>query len=659
MTEELTIISAIGANEQERETQAEEAIESSPRPDELAMQWQSRIRTARKHWRKFYDRCKHNRKVVQNFDESADADSADYVKDKSNLILGSINTMLPAIYSRNPDIDVKARQQNFKDSLFPKTLETVLMRQLEDAQLKLAATEAVRAALTCSYGVVKCLYQKDLRTDPVIQKRLEDTQDNLEHERALLVQIQDDPSRADVEAKIAELEQTQKGLEAQLEVVVSEGLVVDRVLTDNLIIDPSVESFDDYPMAGWMAQVIPMERGEAEAAYGKKLAGATKYSKDVAEDSAYSAHVDHSMPQAESSEGKSTDTICVLEIWDKRTQMIYTIAEGCNFFLRDPFPPPVQGRRFYPFFLLPYNKVNGCFVAPSLVDMTEKLSQEHNDLRRKMEEHRSFCKPGFIVGNDVKREDVQSWAESGVGEITQMKGLDSSEVQKGIMPKQYPPLDAGLYDPTLIRQDWELVTGMQDAARASINKAKTATEAQIMSNSLSARISMFQDWTEEFLTEVVQYAAQILLIELDAEKVHRIMGDGEPVIDPATGQPQIDPVTGNVVLEKTFEWPTLSRDDIFEQISVGIRAGTTGKPNKIDEQRTWGEVLPLITQLVEKTVAAAQQMMDTKPFENLIRETIKRFDDSLDARDFLPNVQAIQDQVRARQEAAAQQQQVI
>ena len=408
-------------------------------------------------------------------------------------------------------------------------------------------------------------------------------------------------------------------------------------------------------MAGWMAQVIPMERGEAESIYGKKLASAIKYCKDEADEGPTSV-VEHGGQDSETTESKSTDTICVLEIWDKRTQMVYTLAEGCNFFLRDPFPPPTQGRRFYPFVLLPYNKVNGCFIAPSLVDMTEKLNREHNNLREKMEEHRSICRPGYIVGNDVKREDILSWAESNVGEITQMKGLDSSELQRGIIPKQYPPLDAGLYDPTLIRQDWELVTGMQDAARASINKAKTATEAQIMNNSLSARISMFQDWTEEFLTELVQYAAQILLVELDDEKVHRIMGDGEPVIDPATGTPKIDPLTGAVLREKSYEWVSLSKDDIFEQISVGIRAGTTGKPNKIEEQETWGRVLPTLMQLVGQLIAAAQQMLDTKPYENLIRETLKRFDDSLDARDFIPDVQAIQQQIQAQQQAAAQSQ---
>ena len=651
MTEIIEIVSAIGATDAMSEGEPSgEVIESAPEPDDLAREWQRRIREARKHWDRFYRRCKHNRGLVQNFNDEADPNNAEFVRNKSNLILGSINTLLPAIYSRNPDIEVKPRQQNFKVGLFPKTLETVLKRQLDDAQLKLAATEAVRAALTCSYGVVKVLYQQDIRTDPAIKRRLEDCQENLEHERALLAQIEDDPARGDAEAKIAELEQTQRGLQAKLEVVVAQGLTVDSVLTENLIIDPAVESFDDYPQARWMAQAIPMERGEAEALYGKRLGNAVKYDKAPHDTK---GHVEYAGPGKSEADGNSSDIICVLEIWDKRSQMVYTLAEGCDFFLRDPFPPPVQGRRFYPFFLLPYNKVNGKFIAPSLVDMTEKLNREHNDLRDKMEKHRSVCRPGYIVGNDVKREDIQSFAVAEVGEITQMKGLDSSEVQKGILPKQYPPVDGTLYDPTLIRQDWELVTGLQDAARASINKAKTATEAQIMSNSLSARISMFQDWTEEFLTELVQYAAQILLIELEDEDVHRLMGDGEPVLDPATGQPMIDPITQAPVLEKVYDWPTLAKEDVLEQISVSIRAGTTGKPNKEAEQENWAAVLPEVVKLIDKAVMAAQQNLDPRPYENLLKETLKRYDDSVDPKDFMPDTKAIM--ARAQQAMAAQQ----
>lgn len=627
------------------EVPAADEIEDNPQPDPLAKEWSRRISAAKRHWEPFFKRCRHNRKVVQNYDTEQEPDSPEYVKHRANLILGMINTLLPTIYSRNPDIEVTPRQEGFKSTLFCKTLETVLNRQLEDANLKLWGAEVVRASLICSYGVIKVLYQKDIHRDPEIQNRLDDTQDNIRRLESLVVQIEDDQSKSATEAKLAELRETMAGLEAQAEVVASEGLVIDRVMTDALLIDPSVQNFDDYRSANWMAQAIFMERDEVEGRYKKRIQQATTFN-------ATGDALKEEASISEDNKLKGSDLICVWEIWDKRSQMVYTLADGCNYWLRDPFPPPVQGRRFYPFFLLPFNKVDGCFVAPSLVDLAEKLQNEHNALRNKLDDHRKFIQPGYIAGNDIKSKDIESFQSASVGNVTILKGLDSSEVQKAFIPKQYPPIDGALYDTSAIRMDIEQCVGLQDAARSSINKAKTATEAQIMDNSLSARISMFQDWTEEFLSEMCQYAGQLLLLELSEPAVERIMGPAQPLLN-ADGQPTIDSA-GMPVMQKTYDWPELSRDDIFEQIAVKIRAGSTGKPNRLQEQENWGRILPTLIQLYQLVVQAVLQGSDYKPIENMLAETLNRFDDRLDVKDFMPNVQEMQAQLAQQQAQAAQ-----
>ena len=107
-----------------------EAIEEQPEVDPLAKAWGKRLAKAQKYWGPFFKRCKHNRKLVQNFNTQAEANSEDYVKYRANLILGMINVLLPTIYSRNPDLVVQPRQQQFKSTLFCKTLETILNRQL-------------------------------------------------------------------------------------------------------------------------------------------------------------------------------------------------------------------------------------------------------------------------------------------------------------------------------------------------------------------------------------------------------------------------------------------------------------------------------------------------------------------------------------------------
>lgn len=617
-----------------------EAIEEQPEVDPLAKAWGKRLAKAQKYWGPFFKRCKHNRKLVQNFNTQAEANSEDYVKYRANLILGMINVLLPTIYSRNPDLVVQPRQQQFKSTLFCKTLEAILNRQLEDANLKLWGAEVVRAALICSYGAVKVLYQKDIHQDPEIINRLEDTQDNIRTLEQLITRIEDDRDRASKEAELEELKQVMRGLESKAEVVASEGLVIDRVMTDNLLIDPTCQNFDDYRNANWIAQMIFMTRDDVESRYKKKIRKATTFNYD-------GSAVDN---QAQDLDKVSDDDqVLVYEIWDKRSQMVYTLCDGCDFWLRAPYPPPVSGRRFYPFFLLPFNKIDGCFVAPSLVDLAEKLQAEHNQIREKLVENRDFIVPGYIAGNDVKVKDVESFQKSGVGEITILKGVDSSELQKAFVPKQFPPIDPSLYDTSPIRMDIEQCVGLQDAARSSINKAKTATEAEIMNNSLSARISMFQDWTEEFLSELCQYAGQILLLELNEGAVERIMGAPQPVLD-ENGLPIQNP-DGSLKFEKTYDWPQLSRDEVFEQINVKIRAGSTGKPNRIEEQEAWGRILPSLIQLAQLISQSAAQGMDYKPFEAMLTETLNRFDDRLDVKDFMPNVEALQTQAQQTQQA--------
>ena len=383
-----------------------------------------------------------------------------------------------------------------------------------------------------------------------------------------------------------------------------------------------------------------MTRDDVESRYKKKIRKATTFNYD-------GSAADN---QAQDSDKVSDDDqVLVYEIWDKRLQMVYTLCDGCDFWLRAPYPPPVSGRRFYPFFLLPFNKIDGCFVAPSLVDLAEKLQAEHNQIREKLVENRDFIVPGYIAGNDVKVKDVESFQKSGVGEITILKGVDSSELQKAFVPKQFPPIDPSLYDTSPIRMDIEQCVGLQDAARSSINKAKTATEAEIMNNSLSARISMFQDWTEEFLSELCQYAGQILLLELNEGAVERIMGAPQPVLD-ENGLP-IQNLDGSLKFEKTYDWPQLSRDEVFEQINVKIRAGSTGKPNRIEEQEAWGRILPSLIQLAQLISQSAAQGMDYKPFEAMLTETLNRFDDRLDVKDFMPNVEALQTQAQQTQQA--------
>lgn len=601
------------------------AIQEVTEADPLAKTWKTRIDAARKYWDKFHKRVRHNRTTVAGFNWTADPTSKDFYKPRANLIHGTITSVLPSIYARNPEISTTPVHKGKNLKLFCKTLETVTNRSLERADLKGRGKASVRSALTASFGVVKVMYQRDITKDPVILGRMNDTQDNILEIERLISEIDDETQRGDLESKKAELEQLLRSLNEQVEVTAAEGLVVDRVLTDNLLVDPTVMEFYDYRDGGFMAQIIPMKKSLAEATYKKKLDKARTYEEGRGNSS------DGRLASA--TKGTEEDRqIVVLEIWDKTTQTVYTMADGCEFFLREPYSPPKAGERFYPFFLLPFQLVDGQFVGPSLVDLTDKLQDEHNTARDRYNKHRDLAIPGWIAAGETSEKALKNYAKSvsvdGFGEIC-IIDTEGKPLTQVIVPKQHPPIDPAVYDTSPVRYDWEQVTGMQDAARGSVVDPKTATEASIMQQNLSGRVSEFRDQTEDWLQEIAQYSAQILLQELTEAQVQRIMGEHEvKTVDGPMGQMEVE--------ERVYDWPTLTREQVFDMVEMKIRAGTTGAPDKLEQQELWGKALPVIQGLVIQITEFQAKGMDAEPLINLLRESIKRFDERLDVEQFIP-----------------------
>ena len=598
----------------------------------LQQKWTARITHARSHWATFHRRVRHNRNTVAGFNWNADPTGKDFYSLRANLIHGTISAVLPNVYARNPEISTTPTHSGADIKLFCKTLEKVTNRALEHAQLKNRAKSTVRAALTCSFGILKVMYQRDPSKDSYIQSRINDAQENLLAIKDLARDLQDDDQAHHHDAKRVELEELIKSLQEQSEVQSAEGLVIDRVLTENLLIDPSICEFWDYTDADWICQIIPMKRGQAEALYKKKLANAKIYQPGQGEPSHKKAKRLASM-QMNAGSGLVTDDqqIAVLEIWDRATQRVYTMVEGATEWLREPYSPPRAGERWYPFFLLPYQVVDGQFIGPSLVDLTERLQDEHNEARDRFNQHRELCIPGWVASADINEKTIKKHSDSRFGEIT-IVDTEGKPLNQVIIPRGHPKIDPIVYDTSAVRYDWEQVTGLQDAARSTVVRPKTATEANILQRALSGRVFEFKDQIEDWLQEIAQYSAQVLLQELTKEQVERYMGP------PSTKTTMIN---GELVMtmEKTYDWPELTKDRIFDMVDLRIRAGTTGAPDGMEDKESWLKVLPMITNLSIQMQNLQARGMDYEHIRNLLHETLLRYDDRIDSNLFIPNVE--------------------
>jgi hypothetical protein len=187
------------------------------------------------------------------------------------------------------------------------------------------------------------------------------------------------------------------------------------------------------------------------------------------------------------------------------------------------------------------------------------------------------------------------------------------------MAKPVASIDMRLYDPTLILNDMERISGVQEALSAAINgpgNPKTATEANIQQSGTQARTTADRDYLEEMLTEFANYTAQQALQCMQIPDVQRLAGD------------------------KAF-WPAgMDIEDLFTLVEVTIEAGSTGKPRQQTDLQAWNTILPLI----KETIGQIEQAMATgnMPLANslteLIKETMLRLGDESDPDRFIPKV---------------------
>ena len=596
----------------------------------LQQKWNARIKHARAHWATFHKRVKHNRNTVAGFNWNADPAGKEFYSLRANLIHGTISAVLPNVYARNPEISIGPAHAGADIKLFCSTLEKVTNRALEHAQLKNRAKSTVRAALTCSFGILKVMYQRDVHSDAFIQNRINDQQENQLAIGNLQNDLQDASQGNHREEKLSELKEHLLGVHEKSEVRTAEGLVIDRVLTENLLIDPSICEFWDYTDADWLCQVIPMKRSQAEALYKKNLANAKIYQPGQGDPSYKKARRLASM-QLDAGPVSDDQQIAVLEIWDRTTQRVYTMVEGATEWLREPYSPTRAGERWYPFFLLPYQVVDGQFVGPSLVDLTERLQDEHNEARDRFNQHRDLCIPGWVASADINEKTIKKHSDSRFGEIT-IVDTEGKPLNQVIIPRGHPKIDPIVYDTNAVRYDWEQVTGLQDAARSTVVRPKTATEANILQRALSGRVFEFKDQIEDWLQEIAQYSAQVLLQELTKEQVERYVGA------PITKTTMVD---GQAIStkEKTYDWPELTKERIFDLVDLRIRAGTTGSPDGIEEKEGWLKVLPMITSLSIQMQNLQARGMDYEHIRSLLQETLLRYDDRIDSNQFIPKIE--------------------
>ena len=556
---------------------------------------------------------------------------------KGNVIHATLQGLLPHIYAKNPEIQIRpvefvepGGQEYRMSDLFAQTLEKVLEESFTKADLKKAAKQVIRSCMTSKIGILKVTYQRDYYTDPLVSRQFNDAQESLAKIQSNVMSLLDEGNYdGDQDEIIEELQRTVAGLQNKVDVMYREGLNLGFVKPEDFRMDTSLDSLLDYENAKWMANCTWMTPKEAKERF--------ELTKEQCESLTVYKRTQDGIPGRLNRDNKSSFdfdgeedvnlAVAIWEYWDKGTMTVYTWGEGGGFWIKDPFHPNRMGERWCPFFILGLNWIDGQEWPVSEVELLMSLQDEYNTVREQMAKHRELSAPFFIADSSrVNYEDIETFSNATIGDIA-LINAGGTGVNTVFQPAQVPPMNYQVYDTTPIRSDIEWISGLGDAQRGGIMRAKTATEANIQNEGLATRVSEKIDAVEMWLKDISKFSSQLLIQEVSPQKAVEIAGP------------------------HAF-WPILNKQHLYDSIYIQITAGSTAMPNENEERMRWIELMPIIMQNIQMV----QQLRDVgvpdefNPYVQLLEETFKRFDERIDVSKFMPPLpDQMQEQVMQNQ----------
>jgi hypothetical protein len=555
----------------------------------------------------------------------------------ANLIGAFIDILVSFLFAKNPDVGAKPSPQaggqpDEKMHLFSETMQIVVSRLWKDAKLKRSMKRVVRSVLSVGVGWFKVIMYTEKKRVPQIEKQMSDTLDNIAQIEAIKAKLAEEGSAVDdYDAQIKEMQRLMEGLEAKVEIIVKRGLCIDFCRAEDIQVSLDVSETADHLDADWNSNDMYVRKTAVKARFPDLLAedikSATIYHQrqsgpsNGGAEGASTADAEGQFTKSasggvQSTNGKAIEFVKVVELWDRRDNLIKTFIEGVTKkWAVVPYAPPQASERFYPYFRIAFFETDGSRHPQSLSWRLRKLQDEYSSTRSAGLTTKQRSVPGtvFNVGQ-LSTEDVQKLQNSSSMEYV---GLNPTSpdiaLDKLIAPKPVPSVNPSMYDTQPCQRDMEVLSGVQEALSSGSVQPKTATEADIQQEGFSARTSADRDDIEETLNDLAIYTAQLAIQSIDVTTAQRYAGP-------------------------LAFWPYgMDVQDVLSMLQIEIEAGTTGKPQQNADKETWATLLPLIQQMM----ANIQQLDLTNPplakaYRNLLRETLRRLDDRLNIDSIMP-----------------------
>ena len=474
------------------------------------------------------------------------------------------------------------------------TLELLLAYSMEENRFKRRAKQWVRRAKTAGVAWCRVGYQREFDKKPETWNQINDITNMLSRMDTMRDQLDDEEKIEEHDQIAMVLQKMMERLQGEEEIVVREGLVYTFPRTTAVILDRHTTDLRGLSDCWRLTEEHCMTLDEVHDIFGVNLndrdAGWTF--------TPYTIDKETGEPTTGKSKEEEGPEYCLVwEIFDRRVGMVYFLVDGCYKFLRMPAKPDVELERFFPHFALTFNEIDhdSEIYPPSDVEILMHPQKEYNRAREALRQHRYANRPAWVAPSGTfEDKDLKSLEGFKQGDIIFVQGLAAGQKVEDVLQRMpAAPIDQNVYTVQPMMEDMLRSTGSQEANIGPTSGA-TATETSIAENSRVDATASNVDDLDETLEDIARASAQILLGNMSMETVQRLIGPGAV-------------------------WPTLSQQEIVEEVYVAIEAGSSGRPNRAQEIANLERLLPLMLQIP-----------NLDPMW-LLRLAVRRLDETIDA----------------------------
>jgi hypothetical protein len=288
---------------------------------------------------------------------------------------------------------------------------------------------------------------------------------------------------------------------------------------DVVVIDPSVRSITDYTRAAAIAHRVWMTPQQYKATFKYEAKKAKRYSEGAG----------GKMGNTDGA-AKGSELLCCWEIWSQEDNRLFYVADGEEGFCKDPSSPEWTGKRWYPFFLVAFNEIDGSFYPLSDIELTEKLAKEYNESREDFVRDRKDALPITLIrkGGALTPDDVKRMSNAKGGDKIMVEGVGGQPISNDVWNGSMAQLNPANYDTAATRYDMERILGGSDTTTGSITKAKTLGEAELLSAAVQSRSAERKDTLEDVFNELGPYCLEIMLRKFSEQEVKAMAGARRP-----------------------------------------------------------------------------------------------------------------------------------